>query len=182
MWWSLTSQVLLATASTVGGASTTLVPRTTVRTAARRGRNPAALISIGAYFAASALGGMSTISQLDDGTGSIGVYALGDTTSPSRVVIYNSAYFVSGSRSYANITLTDMIGSSAAVKRLTAPYSTSRVDQGQNPTFAGQMFANATCAIEGTQVTEEVHLEGGAATFSVGASEALLVEFKAHKY
>jgi hypothetical protein len=125
---------------------------------------------------------MSTISQLDDGTGSIGVYAFGDTTSPSRVVIYNSAYFTSGARSYANITLTDMIGSSATVKRLTAPYSTSRVDQGQNPTFAGQMFANSTCAIEGTQVTEEVHLEGGAATFSVGASEALLIEFSAHKY
>ncbi|KAJ6180572.1 hypothetical protein N7519_011033 [Penicillium mononematosum] len=64
---------------------------------------------------------------------------------------------------------------SVTAKRLTAPYATSRVDQGQNPTVAGQTFVNGTCTIQGTESVETVPVSGGKATFTVAASEALLV-------
>lgn len=130
----------------------------------------------GAYFAASAFNGMTSISQLDDGKSPVAVYILSSGDTPTRAVIYNSAYYSSGSRPYTGVTLTGVTGSSVTAKRLTAPYATSRVDQGGNPTFAGQTFENGTCNIQGSQQIETVAVNGGSATFSVGASEALLVQ------
>lgn len=59
-------------------------------------------------------------------------------------------------------------------KLLTAPYATSRVDYGKNPTVAGQTFANGTCVIQGTVQEQTVAVSGGQASFTVGAPEALL--------
>ncbi|KAL2843388.1 hypothetical protein BJX68DRAFT_270121 [Aspergillus pseudodeflectus] len=50
-----------------------------------------------------------------------------------------------------------------------------RVLLGQSPTIAGQTFGNGDYAIEGTAVVEAVEVVDGEATFTVAASEALLV-------
>ncbi|EEY16687.1 conserved hypothetical protein [Verticillium alfalfae VaMs.102] len=60
-------------------------------------------------------------------------------------------------------------------KRLTAAFSTSRVDKGQSPTLAGQTWTGGSCNVKGTEVLETATVSGGKATFTVGASEALLV-------
>ncbi len=48
------------------------------------------------------------ISQLDDSTTPIAVFVMFSDSTLSRAVIYNSAYFDSGSRSYTNVSLTGL--------------------------------------------------------------------------
>lgn len=130
----------------------------------------------GAYFATQALTNVSYISQLDDGTTRYAAYALfDDNKAVTKVLLYNSDYFTSGTRSSQDFTLTGLAASSVSATRLTAEYATSRQDQGQVPTVGGQSFEDGTCNIQGSAVTENTDVVSSAATFSVGASEALLV-------
>ncbi|KAI9741047.1 MAG: hypothetical protein M1834_002758 [Cirrosporium novae-zelandiae] len=131
----------------------------------------------GAYFVASALAGADKVVQLDDGATDYAVYAVYESGSPLRAVLYNSEYYTSGTRSSTTFSLSNLGSSQSSVKakRLTAPYATSRVDRGGNPSFGGQTFANVTCAIQGTETFETTTVTSGVATFTVGASEALLV-------
>ncbi|GFF70275.1 beta-glucuronidase [Aspergillus lentulus] len=129
----------------------------------------------GAYFATMALANADQIAPLDDQTTAYASYAIYQNGAPIRVLLYNSDYYTSGTRSTQTYTLTGLSSSRVTAKRLTAPYATSRVDQGQNPTVGGQTFANGTCTIQGTAVTETATVSSGKATFTVGASEALLV-------
>ncbi len=129
----------------------------------------------GAYFATMALANADQIAPLDDHTTAYAAYAIYKAKVPVRVLLYNSDYFPSGTRSSQTFTLTGISSSTVTAKRLTAPFATSRVDMGGNPTVAGQTFANGTCAIQGTAVTETATVSGGKATFTVAASEALLV-------
>lgn len=130
----------------------------------------------GAYFATQALANVSYISQLDDGTSRYAAYALyDDSKTVTKVLLYNSDYYTSGTRSAQNFTLTGLLGSSASATRLTAEYATSRQDQGQVPTVGGQTFEDGTCAIQGSAVVENANVVSGEAMFLVGASEALLV-------
>ena len=131
----------------------------------------------GAYFVAAALAGADKIAMLDAGKSSYAVYAIYNGQRPVRLVLYNSDYYIGGTRgTYAFIV--DGLGAVASVRarRLTAPAATSRQDRGGDPTFAGLGFANATCDRTGTEKGETVVVSGGKATFSVGASEALLVD------
>ncbi|KAL2814146.1 Six-hairpin glycosidase-like protein [Aspergillus granulosus] len=128
----------------------------------------------GAYFATLALANADQIAPLDDQTTSIAAYAIYQDGAPVRVLLYNSEYYTSGTRPSETYVLTGLSSASVTAKRLTAPYSTSRVDRGESPTIAGQTFGNGDCAIEGTAAIETVDMAGGEATFSVGASEALL--------
>jgi hypothetical protein len=120
---------------------------------------------------------MTSLAQLDDGTSSLAVYTLSKAGTPARAIIYNSNYYTSGTRALSAVTLTGLSSSQVTVQRLTAPYATSRQDQGASPTFAGQSFTNGTCVKQGTARVETVNVNGGSATFSVGDSEALLVSF-----
>jgi hypothetical protein len=129
----------------------------------------------GAYFATMALANADQIAPLDDYTTAYASYAIYKDGAPIRVLLYNSDYYTSGTRSTQTFTLTGLSSLSVTAKRLTAPYATSRVDMGQNPTVGGQTFANGTCTIQGTAVTETATVSSGKATFTVGASEALLV-------
>lgn len=129
----------------------------------------------GAYFATMALAGADQIAPLDDHTTNYAAYAIYKAGSPVRVLLYNSDYYTSGTRSSQTYTLSGLASSSVTAKRLTAPYATSRIDQGQNPTVAGQTFGNGTCTIQGTLVVETATASAGSATFTVKASEALLV-------
>lgn len=130
----------------------------------------------GAYFATMALAGASKIAALDDQTTNYAAYAIYDSAgAPAKVLLYNSDYYTTGTRSSQTFTLTGLASAEVTAQRLTAPAATSRQDRGQNPTVAGQTFANGTCAIQGTPVVERTAVSGGQATFTVAASEALLV-------
>lgn len=129
----------------------------------------------GAYFATMALAGADSIAALDDQTTAYAAYAIYESDAIARVLLYNSDYYTSGTRPSQTFTLTGLSSGTVTAKRLTAPYATSRVDYGQNPTVAGQTFVNGTCTIQGTAVEETTTVSSGEATFTVGASEALLV-------
>ena len=131
----------------------------------------------GAYAATAAMAGGSYISALDAGTTNYAVYIIYDSAKkPLRALLYNSDYYNgTGTRSMESFELTGLTATTVKAKRLTAASALSRVDQGSNPTFGGQMFANVTCAIDGTETYESTTVSGGQATFSVKASEALLV-------
>lgn len=129
----------------------------------------------GAYFATMALAGADQIAPLDSQTTSYAAYAIYKSGAPVKVLLYNSDYYTSGTRTSQTFVLSGLSSASVTAKRLTAPYATSRVDRGQNPTVAGQTFANGTCVIQGTQSVETATVSSGKATFTVAASEALLV-------
>lgn len=129
----------------------------------------------GAYFAAMALAGADYIAPLDDQSTAYAAYAIYESDTPVRALLYNSDYYISGTRPSQTFTLTQLSGSTVTTKLLTAPYATSRVDYGENPTVAGQTFVNGTCVIQGTVQEQTVTVSGGQASFTVGASEALLV-------
>lgn len=129
----------------------------------------------GAYFATMALAGADQIAPLDDQSNSYAAYAIYKDGAPVRVLLYNSDYYTSGTRSSQTYTLTGLLSTTVISQRLTAPYSTSRVDRGENPTVAGQTFVNGTCTIQGVAKVETATISGGQATFTVAASEALLV-------
>jgi len=120
---------------------------------------------------------VTQIAQLDDSSSSVAVYILYSGSTPVRAVLYNSQYYTSGTRPTASITLSGLSKSSVTAKRLTAQAATSRQDQGQKPTFGGQTFTDGTCVAAGTAQQETTTVSGGSATFQVGASEALLVQF-----
>lgn len=131
----------------------------------------------GAYAATAAMAGGSYISALDNGTTNYAVYVVYDLAKrPSKALLYNSDYFNgTGTRSIESFVLTGLSAMSVKAKRLTAASALSRVDQGSNPMFGGQTFANVTCSIGGTETFETTVVRDGQATFDVGASEALLV-------
>ncbi|EXK26113.1 hypothetical protein FOMG_17275 [Fusarium oxysporum f. sp. melonis 26406] len=129
----------------------------------------------GAYFATMALAGADRIAPLDDQTTGYAAYAIFKDDKPIRVLLYNSDYYTSGSRPSQSFTLSGLSGSTVLAKRLTAAASTSRVDAGQSPTVAGQTFENGSCKIQGQSTVESATVSGGKATFTLQASEALLV-------
>ncbi|KAE8372411.1 hypothetical protein BDV26DRAFT_100337 [Aspergillus bertholletiae] len=129
----------------------------------------------GAYFATMALANADQIAPLDDQKTSYAAYAIYKDGAPSRILLYNSDYYTSGTRPSQTFTLSGLTSSSVTAKRLTASYSTSRVDRGQVPTVAGRTFANGTCVIQGEEVIETSAVSSGSATFTLSASEALLV-------
>jgi hypothetical protein len=131
----------------------------------------------GAYAAAAAVAGASSIVSLDNGNSSVGGYTVFDGNgSPLRVLLLNSVFYDgSGVRGNQSFVLEGLSGKGVRAKRLTAPSANSRVDQGGNPSFGGQMFANETCVVEGEEVWESSDVVDGQVTLAVGASEALLV-------
>lgn len=130
----------------------------------------------GAYFATLALAGADQIAPLDNFGSTYGAWAIYSKGHLIKVLLYNSDYYASGTRPSQIFTLSGLLDScNVRAIRLTAPFSTSRQDQGQNPTVGGQTFGNGTCSIQGTAVQEETDVMDGTASFTLYASEALLV-------
>lgn len=131
----------------------------------------------GAYFATMALAGASQIAPLDDGTTNYAGYLIYTGNDIRKVLLYNSDYYNgTGTRSSKIFAIQNLSGCSAiTARRLTAASAISRQDRGQNPTVAGQTFANGSCILQGTAVTETATVSGGVALFTLAASEALLV-------
>lgn len=130
----------------------------------------------GAYFATMALANADQVAPLDSGDTAFAAYAIYKSGAPVRVLLYNSEYYTSGTRSTQAFILSGLPSSTVTAKRLTASYATSRVDEGDSPTVAGQYFGNGNCTLMGDEVTETTTVSSGKATFTVGASEALLIE------
>lgn len=131
----------------------------------------------GAIFATAAMAGGSSIVPIDTGSSNYAVYVIYSSTGkPLRAALINTDYYSgSGTRASQTFVLTGLTSTSVTAKRLTAASANSRVDQGQNPTFGGQVYANVTCVPTGTAVTESAAVSGGTSSFTVMASEALLV-------
>lgn len=122
-----------------------------------------------------ALANADKIAPLDDQSTAYAAYAIYEDGSPVRVLLYNSDYYTTGTRPSETFTLSGLASSTVTAKRLTAAYATSRVDEGESPTVAGQTFGNGDCTIQGSESVETATVSGGEATFTLGASEALLV-------
>ncbi|PSS15258.1 glycoside hydrolase family 79 protein [Amorphotheca resinae ATCC 22711] len=131
----------------------------------------------GAYAATAAMAGGSSIATLDDGSTNYGGYVIFDAAGrPLRVLLYNSDYFSgTGTRGNEIFVLEGLGSRQVRAKRLTAESAEARADQGNNPSFGGQTFENATCVMQGRETFETVGAPGRRATFAVAASEALLV-------
>ncbi|KAF2842356.1 glycoside hydrolase family 79 protein [Patellaria atrata CBS 101060] len=131
----------------------------------------------GAVFATAVMAGGAKIAPLDTGSSNYGGYVVYDSAgAPIRVSVHNSDYFSgSGSRSSQQFILTGLSGETVSAKRLTAPSAESRQDQGQTPTFGGQSFENGSCLATGTAKVETAEVSAGRVTFTLAASEALLV-------
>ncbi|CAK7221815.1 hypothetical protein SBRCBS47491_004657 [Sporothrix bragantina] len=134
----------------------------------------------GATVATAALAGASHIAVLDDGTTNYGGYVTYDASGNAlRALLYNSDYFDgTGTRSSQTFTLTGLAATSVKAKRLTAANVLSRVDQGSPPTWGGQTYTNGNCVVSGTETFETTTVTSGAATFTLQASEALLVNLQ----
>ena len=120
------------------------------------------------------------ITALDNGSSLYAGYAIYNAERElSRLVLYNSVYYTgNGTRPVHDFHVEGLegCGGVAGVRRLTAQSTLSRQDEGGNPTFAGQSFANATCKVFGPEVVERVKVVDGKAGFRVAASEAVIVD------
>jgi hypothetical protein len=91
--------------------------------------------------------------------------------------LINTDYFDGTStRTSQNFTLSGLTGTTVLTTRLTATSALSRQDEGDAPTLGGQSFLDDTCQLGGDMVQETVDVVNGIATFSVAASEALLID------
>lgn len=134
----------------------------------------------GAAFLSEFLGtDGSKLSMLDDGTGAIASYVIYSAAAqPVRLLVYNSNYYNgTGTRSSASVSFTGGPISSDIInaKRLTAPASTSRVDQGATVTIGGGGTFDHKCTPIGSQTMETVAVSSGAFTVALYASEALII-------
>ncbi|KAK3313124.1 hypothetical protein B0H66DRAFT_569615 [Apodospora peruviana] len=131
----------------------------------------------GAYAAVALMAGGSHITALDSGTTNYAAYVVFDSQgAPLRALLYNSDYLSGGgTRSSQSFTLTGLTAATVKAKRLTAASAGSRVDQGSSPSFGGQTFVDGTCVADGTETYETTAVSGGQATFSLKATEALVV-------
>lgn len=112
---------------------------------------------------------------MDSGDSRVAAYAIYDSSgAPTRVLLYNSEYYTSGTRSSVNISLSGLPSTTVSAKRLTGDAATTTVGAGAI-TIGGQTFANGTCALQGTAEAETTTVQSGQATFTVQESEALLI-------
>ena len=132
----------------------------------------------GGYAATKAMAGRAYISPLDDGASNYAGYVVYSAAAkPMKVVLVNTDLFDgNGTRPSESFILTGLCGENATAERLTAASAWSRQDQGQMSSFGGQQFANETCGMFGKAVREYVRIKVGRASFTVAASEALLIE------
>jgi hypothetical protein len=75
----------------------------------------------GAYFATMALANADQIAPLDAQDTAYAAYAIYKSGAPVRALLYNSDYYISGTRSSQTYTLSGLSSSSVTAKRLTAP-------------------------------------------------------------
>ncbi|KAL3492086.1 hypothetical protein BJX62DRAFT_236520 [Aspergillus germanicus] len=133
----------------------------------------------GGFVATEALSGGAYIKPLDDGTTNYAGYGIYDASKKLiKVVLINTDYYDGkGYRATKRFGVSGLLsGKIVTAKRLTAASALSRQDWGDAPTWAGQSFANHNCGMSGRERIESVRVKHGKATFSLAASEALLIQ------
>ncbi|KAH6695971.1 hypothetical protein BKA61DRAFT_711299 [Leptodontidium sp. MPI-SDFR-AT-0119] len=135
----------------------------------------------GGYFAALALARSDQIVAIDSGLDSYAQYVVYKRGKPIRAVMINTDYYSgTGVRNSTTFTLTGLRGSKSLESlRLTAPSSDFIFESGQRPgsgiTVGGSFFSNSDCALRGNQKLETTQQKAGIATFTLMASESLIV-------
>lgn len=129
----------------------------------------------GAYFITMALAQADRIAPLDNMSSNYGGYAIYKDNKPIRALLLNSDYYETGTRAKQTYTLTGLSSSAVTAKRMTGASATARQDRGNTATVDGQTFEDGTCKKQGTATTEKATVSGGSVTFTLSASEALLV-------
>ena len=128
-------------------------------------------------MASLALAGTSSIAQLDNGLTTYGTYVLYANNVATKMVLYNSDYYTSGTRSTQIWTLSNLSGATLRVLRLTSSSATAVGSTGaaNRPNISGLGFKDGTCVKDGTQVAETVTVTASSARVTVAASELVLV-------
>ncbi|KAK4226038.1 beta-glucuronidase [Podospora fimiseda] len=129
----------------------------------------------GAYFITMALAQADRIAPLDNMSTNYGGYVIYKDNKPIRVLLVNSDYYETGTRGRQTYTLNGLTSTSVTAKRLTGASATARQDRGQSASVDGKTFEDGTCKKVGAEKTERVSVSGGSVTFTMNASEALLV-------
>ncbi len=129
----------------------------------------------GAYFVSMVLANADSVAPLDDMSTNYGAYAIYKGGKPIRVLLTNSDYYESGTRSRQTFTITGLSSTSVKATRLTGASATGRQDRGGGATIGGRSFQDATCGMQGSEQVEQAETSDGSATFTLAASEALLV-------
>lgn len=156
----------------------------------------------GGYFAALALARSDQIVAIDSGLDSYAQYVVYKRGKPIRAVMINTDYYSgTGVRNSTTFTLTGLRGSKSIESlRLTAPSSDFIFESGQRPGsgitvggmcsirtefsnngnifinyLLGSFFSNSDCALRGNQKLESTQQKAGIATFTLMASESLIV-------
>jgi Glycosyl hydrolase family 79 C-terminal beta domain len=134
----------------------------------------------GATAATAFLAKSSYLTELDNGKTPYAAYASYDANgAPVAALLYNSDYYSgTGTRSSQSFVLTGLTGSTLRAKRLTAPSAESRQDRSELPSFGGQSFVDGSCVSQGAETVETTTISGDQATFTLKASEALVVYFQ----
>lgn len=120
--------------------------------------------------------GSPRLVMLDEGSSTVAAYAVfnsSGSTSPSRVLLYNSGFFSgSNSRGSTEVVLSG-IGSTGTVtaKRLTAPNANSL----SGVTIGGNGGFDGSCKVTGVQDVETIALSEGQAIVDVMESEAVII-------
>lgn len=133
----------------------------------------------GAYFAALALRGATQISYLPTPGTEVGAYAFWRCKQLIRFVVYNSEYFSGkGPRRLREIKLPGIPTNikSARLLRFTDKNARAFVTDTNHPFIGKAYFDNKTCKLSAPVQYEEVHLQQGGLSFSINASEAVLIE------
>ncbi|KAI0024059.1 hypothetical protein F4780DRAFT_798306 [Xylariomycetidae sp. FL0641] len=131
----------------------------------------------GGYLAALALAGGEQIVAGDAGNDSYARYVVFRDGAPARAVLVNTDYYAGvGARNTADFTLTGVGGGEVRALRFTAPASNATAGSADGAiTIGGQSFSGEDCGMMGEQQFETAGVAEGQVTFTVGASEALLV-------
>ncbi|KAL4767147.1 hypothetical protein BDW60DRAFT_220775 [Aspergillus nidulans var. acristatus] len=134
----------------------------------------------GGYMAVQALAGGTSLVELDEGNSSYAVYVVYNGNRASKVLLINTEYYAAGVRPRTDFTLSGLQTSRVTALRLTAESSETVTSKDQTkrsprPTLGGQWFSNEDCSSGGTRKVETTRVSGGKATFSLKASEALLL-------
>ncbi|OHF04681.1 hypothetical protein CORC01_00152 [Colletotrichum orchidophilum] len=132
---------------------------------------------VGAYAATAFMASAQHVAALDDGKSAFAAYVTYDAAgAPLRALLYNSNYYNgTGTRDPESFVLSGLTAARVQSKRVTAASALARQDRGSKASFGQQYFNDGTCTIGGTETFETTMVSGGQATFSVAASEALLV-------
>ncbi|KAJ3454144.1 hypothetical protein MRS44_018038 [Fusarium solani] len=132
----------------------------------------------GGYVATKAMAGGAYISALDDGTSNYAGYTIYSAAGkPIKAVLINSDYYDgTGMRAVRTFELQGLLGRTIGATRLTATSALSRQDEGDAPTFGGQVFSDETCQLQNQAVKERVKVSNGVAKFKLASSEALLLD------